>query len=343
MKICILTVALAAASFGQLRPLGAPSPSSSSPAAAAPAAAITPDTVVATVAGISVTAGDVMKLMRYPPQSLQQLFQQNPQQGLGAAYQMKWLTSEAEKGHLDQDPDTKERLEALIEWQKEDILARAMLNQVDNGYAVKQDQIDEFYKKNQSRWEEAKIKIILIAFKPAPLPGTIKPDESPDDKVKRAAQEALAGVSPLSGRTRDQAHQLAADLVKQLREGADFGKLVEKYSDDSESKGSGGDFGTPIKANSSFAQDLKKAVLAMQKDEISDPVEQGYGFYVIKLVDKSVQPLDPALTAEIGREIRNNHMADYFADLTKRFTPQVVRPDFFIQVQKSLTPPPPAK
>ncbi len=79
-------VFFAAASQAQLPP-GIPQPPSSSTAApsSAPGGALTQDTVVAKVAGVSLTVGDVAKLMKFAPPTLQQLFKQNPQQAISTA------------------------------------------------------------------------------------------------------------------------------------------------------------------------------------------------------------------------------------------------------------------
>jgi hypothetical protein len=308
-----------------------------------------PNTVVATIAGISVTVADVRKILQNAPAQLGQLFQQNPQQALGQVYLMKYLASEGEKAHLDEKSPLKEEIEDLIALLKQQVLANAMVNQEQNGFLVSGEQIDEYYKKNQARWEEAKIKIILIAFKPAPVTAAKAPAEaSPTpggaapaitETLKAAAQGALEGAHPLNERTQAEALKLAGDLVKQLRGGADFAKLVTQYSDDAESKSSGGDFGTPIKASSSFAQDLKKTVLAMKPGEISDPVPQGYGYYIIRLEEKTVQPIND-VRESIVKDLRDTHMNEYMKGLTTRFTPQVQRPDFFAQPGKFLAQPP---
>ena len=332
MKTCILWAAFAAASYAQLLPQDL------SGVTGAPGAAggeIKPDTVVAVIAGVSVTAGDVTKLMKYAPPNLVNIFKQNPQQALGTAFQMKYLEDQAIAQHLDQQPDTKDTLDAVLGWQKENILAGAMVNQINNGFQVSTDQINEFYKSHQSRYEEAKIKIILIAFNPASANEKEKPDESIDDKLKHAAEQAVRNANVLNNRSEEQARQLAEDVVKQLRGGADFSALVAKYSDDKESKASGGDFGTPIKATSSFAPEIKKVVFDLKKGEVSDPVRQANSYYIIRLEDKSVQPLDGELTAAIVKEIKDTHMNETLDDLNKRFAPQVLRPDFFIQAQKA--------
>jgi peptidyl-prolyl cis-trans isomerase C len=333
MRTCILIAVCAVACRAQLLPKDVPQSASSS-STAAPAAPLAQDTVVAKIAGVSITVGDVTKLMKFAPPNLQQLFQQNPQQAISTAYQMKYLEQEAEKQHLDQKDPTKETLEAVLEWQKENILANAMVNEMNNGFQVTEEMINDFYKKNQARWESANIKIILIGFKPSPLPGDIKPGQSADDAVAEAAKKLMeASKSPYT-RTQDEARVLAGDLVKQLRAGADFAKLVEKYSDDKESKASGGDFGAPIKTTSSYGQEIKKVVFAMKPGEISDPVQEGYSYYIIRLEDKTVQPLSEVM-GSIVEEVRKNHMDESLKDLNNRFVLQVLRPDFFIQSQKA--------
>ncbi len=337
MKTCVLFAACTAAMYGQLLPPGlgpAPGPA---PAPSAAQPEMGPNTVVATIAGISVTLADVRKIMETAPTDLAQQFQKNPQQAIGQVYTMRYLAAEAEKIHLDQQSPLKEEIDEMIAQLKMRVLANAMVNQEQREFGVTAEQIEDFYKKNQSRWEEAKIKIILIAFKtPCVVPANVDPTST--EGLKAATQCQLESSHPLNQRSEAEARTLAGDLVKQLRGGADFAKLVTQYSDDAESKSSGGDFGTPIKPSSSYAQDLKKAVFAMKKGDISDPIRQGNGFYIIRLEETTVTPLNDVRDS-IVNELRNNHMNELLKDLYTRFTPQVQRPDFFAQPSKYLSPP----
>jgi hypothetical protein len=349
MKLCILLATFAAAIYGQLLPQGI-GPAPGAPPAA-PQAAIGPDTVVATVAGITITVADIRKILTNAPEQLKQQFQQNPQLALGQVYLMRYLAAEGEKLHLDEKSPLKEEIEDLITLMKQQIMANAMINQEQNAYLVTDEQIDDFYKKNELRWEEARIKVILIGFKPAPVtPAKVPAAASPtpggatpsiEDALAAAAKGAVESAHAPSDRTQAEAQKLAADLVQQLRAGADFAKLVTQYSDDAESKAMGGDFGTPIKATSSFAPELKKIVMAMKPTEISDPVRQGNGFYIIRLESKTVQPIND-VRESIVKELRDNHLHDTLNDLTNRFKPQMVRPDFFAQPGKFLSQQAPA-
>lgn len=334
MKVYLLLAFCAAAAQAQLLPQGIPQTPGSSSQGSSSSQTLKPDTVVATVAGVSLTVEDVQKLMSQAPSNFRQLFQQNPQVAIGTAFQMKYLAEEAEKEHLDQQDPTKEDLEAALEWQKRFILANAMVNQVNNGYRVDQQQIQDFYSSHQSRYQEATIKIILLGFKPAPLKPDANKDQSIEDKLKAAAQGAVEAEHPLNQRTEPEARALADDIVKQLRAGAKFEDLVEKYSDDMESKASGGDFGAPIKATSTFAPEIKKLVFDLTPGEVGEPLRQANSYYIIRLETLKAQPLSEVGGA-IAKEIRDNHMNDYINDLNKRFTLQVLRPDYFVQAQKN--------
>ncbi len=338
MKTCFLIAALASAAYAQLLPPGLSSATTPN-APAVPSTAISPDTVVAKVAGISVTVADVRKMLESAPDDLRRIFQSNPQQALEVFYQFRYMAAEAEKEGLDKKPPYKEQLDELIELLKQQVLANAYVNELHDGYNVTGEEIDNYYAKNQSRWEEAKIRVILINFKPGKV-GDAKAEQNTEDKLKQLATESVLGAHTAADRTEEEAQKLASDLVRQLRGGADFAAFVAKYSDDAESKASGGDFGTPIKANSSFAPDLKKAVLALNKGEISDPIRQGNGFYIIRLEEKSVQPIND-VRQEIVMTLRDNNRDKNLHDLQDRFKPEVTKPEFFIQPQRYLSEPPP--
>ena len=103
--------------------------------------------------------------------------------------------------------------------------------------------------------------------------------------------------------------------------------MVEQYSDDPSSKGAGGDFGI-IKPNSSFPENLRKVVFAMRANDVADPVKSGNAFYVIRLEEKVMPPIDE-VRSEIVQNIRQEHLDGFMKALTDRFRPQVKNPDFF--------------
>ena len=98
-----------------------------------------------------------------------------------------------------------------------------------------------------------------------------------------------------------------------------------------------GDFGAPITPTGAYAEDFKKPILAMKAGEISDPIKQANGFYIVKVEDKSAQSLND-VRESIIQEMRKNHLDDLVKDLSAKFQPAIQRPDFFLQPGKYLTP-----
>ncbi len=319
MRACVLTIAFASALLAQTVP----------PLLQAP---LGPDTVVATVAGANVTVAEVQKMLAAATPQAVQMFQTNPQEAIKQMFLMRHLAEEGEKAKLGEKSPYKEQLEFM----RANLLAGLMYNQERDGYAVTGEQIESFYNSNQSLWEQAKIKIIFIGFKPAaagPAKGELKPED-----IANAARQAFDTANSPNQRSEEQASQLASDLVKQLRAGADFVKLVAQYSDDSSSKGSAGDFGAPITPTSAYSDDFKKPILALKQGELSDPIKQPNGFYVVRVEEKSVQPLN-SVREPIIQELRKKHLDEWIKDLNNRFQPAVLRPDFFLQPGKYLSAP----
>ncbi len=115
--------------------------------------------------------------------------------------------------------------------------------------------------------------------------------------------------------------------MRQLRGGADFGKLVEQYSEDAPSKAKGGDFGV-IKAVSEYPAELKKAVFALKPGEISEPIRQPTAYYIVGLEEKGTQPV-AELRENIILVIRNEHRNQWMKDLNASYQAVIKDPDFF--------------
>jgi parvulin-like peptidyl-prolyl isomerase len=282
-----------------------------------PAAPVSDETVVAKVDGKNLTAGQVRTALANMPPDFGRLYQQNPKLAIQQLYVMRHLAEEAEKARLGEQSPMKEQLEAM----RANVLASAMLSYEHNHYAVSEDTVKDFYQHNQAKYQQARIKLLSIAFKPA-LPGA---GASLAD-IARAASEAAAGKTQ---RPEEEARKLAEDLVKQIRGGADFGKLVAQYSDDATSKAAGGDFGV-VHVNSVYSDDIKNAVMALKAGEVTDPIRQVSAFYIIRVEEKTVLSLRDA-TEPIMQELRQAHVNEWFAAIRDRFTPVVENAPFFAQ------------
>jgi parvulin-like peptidyl-prolyl isomerase len=289
--------------------------------------AVPDDTVVANVDGKDVTAGEIRRSLAFMPSEFVQLFQQNPKYAVQQLFMLRHLSDEAEKAKLGEQSPLKEQLAFL----RANTMASAMVSHEHNFYPVSNQQIKDFYDKNQARYQQAKIKVIYIAFKPsAPLMGQVPSGKSLEDVARAIAESG----SSQTQRTEADARKLAEDLVKQIRGGADFTKLVAEYSEDPTSKAAGGDFGV-VNVNSSYSADVKKAVLVLKAGEVTDPLPQSNAFYIIRVEEKTIQPMGE-LTVSISEEIRGAHLNQWLGETAKRFEPTVKSVEFFTQPKLAL-------
>ncbi len=83
---------------------------------------------------------------------------------------------------------------------------------------------------------------------------------------------------------REKAMQKAADIRKQLLDGADFGDLAIKYSDDKGSGAQGGKLG--FAKRGSYVPDFEAAAFTLEKNEISELVETEFGFHIIQMLER---------------------------------------------------------
>ena len=282
--------------------------------------------VVMTVDGKDVTAADVQKIVELgQPQFLQQ-YQKDPQTALMNWYAMQHLGREGERQKLDEVSPLKEHLETY----RLNLLAEAALNQELNTYPVSAEMVATYFNSHRAQYEQAHFKAIYIRFKPAEN----KSPGASAEAMQRAAQEALAAT--LTERSEADAAALAAEIVKQLRAGADFSKLVEAYSEDNISKANGGDFGV-VKAGGPYPEDFRRAIMALEKGAIGDPIRQATGFYVVRVEEKGVPPIDQ-VRSEITGAIRQQHLADWMQAISARFNPVIKDPSFFAPKQQQPSP-----
>ncbi len=90
------------------------------------------------------------------------------------------------------------------------------------------------------------------------------------------------------------------DLAKQIQGGADFGKLARDISDDKTSAAKDGDFGV-VKQDSSYPPAIKTAVFALKQGELSAPIRQPNGFYLIRAEEINQQPFNEALISQLSK------------------------------------------
>ncbi|MDQ6759303.1 MAG: peptidylprolyl isomerase [Acidobacteriota bacterium] len=289
-----------ASSQGSLSSATPPATPSATPNASKP---VSPDTIVAEVDGKKYTAAEISKLLEDFPPDMHLAIQSNPK-SLGLILLTRYLAGEAAKAKLDQQSPLKEALA----YQRLQAMAQAEINQVSN-FQINPtpEQEEQFYKEHPDRYQEAKIRVIYVAF-------VANPVASADPKSKKSLSEP-------------EAKRKIEDLRKQLNSGADFAQLAKNNSDDKESAGKGGEF-PPLKRNSAYPEEIKKAVFDLKPGQVSQPLRQANGFYLIRLEEVKTPPFEE-VRVQIYEEMKRKDFNEWMQGLQKRYEVKVENPDFF--------------
>ncbi|HAX92022.1 MAG TPA: peptidylprolyl isomerase [Rhodospirillaceae bacterium] len=139
-----------------------------------------------------------------------------------------------------------------------------------------------------------------------------------DDKIKSRYDELAAKFKPEDEvRAR---HILvpteaeAEDLLKQIKDGADFAKLATEKSKDSGSAKQGGDLG--YFPRSAMVKPFAEAAFGMKVGDLSDkPVKTDFGYHVIKLEDR--RKSSPPPLAEVKEQITNQVGQELVSQMVK--------------------------
>ncbi|PAU99054.1 peptidylprolyl isomerase [Paracoccus salipaludis] len=142
----------------------------------------------------------------------------------------------------------------------------------------------------------------------------------PTEEELRAVYDAAFGQKTEPKTEYNAAHILvkteeeAKAVADELAKGADFGKLAEERSTDNSSanKGDLGWFTADM-----MVEPFAKAVEALEKGQVSAPVQSQFGWHVIKLIDERTQtpPEFEAVREQLATEVRRNKVE---AEIQKR-------------------------
>lgn len=258
------------------------------------------DKVVATVNGKPVTAKELEEFSKGLPNQFQQFYQQDKEGFLKQYAVLMKFSKLAEDAKVDQASPYRQRLE----FTRLQILSQAFVEDYRNKITVKDEDLKSFYEKNKENYTQAKLQVLLVNYSASP---------------------AKEGEKPKL--TEEQAKTKADGLVKQLRGGADFKKLVEENSDDTASKAKGGDFGT-IRRSDQIPDELKKAIFALKAGEYSDPVKQPNGFYIFKVAEYTAQPFEEVKSI-LTSQLRDQQFQEWLKTTQETADAKVEDPSFF--------------
>jgi peptidyl-prolyl cis-trans isomerase C len=262
-------ITLAQSALAQIQEVPAP----------ATAPATDPNKVVLSVGDLKVTAAQYDNIIKSLPAQSQAAIRSMGKRAFGERIaELMVLSQEAEKRKLDQQPMLSEQ----IRFQRENLLAQAMYEELQKNLKVDDAAVEKYYNEHKSEFEVIKARHILIRVKGAPMQGIPGKPELTDE-------EALAK---------------AQTLRKRLDGGEDFATLAKAESDDTGSNAQGGDLGEFRKGM--MVPPFEEAALVAKVGVVTDPVKTPFGYHLIKVeshVTKPVAEVRPDIESKLRPEL----------------------------------------
>ena len=242
---------------------------------APPASGDKPDTVIAIFEdGSKMTAGEFQALVPLLSETYRPTAEQNPEKFLHLLAVIKKAAAAAKSQNI----PGQAKYQAAIEFAVSEALARFYVRESTASITVTPEEIEKFYNDHKEPFRRIKVSGIKVAFG---APASPADGNSSTVNASRIPKKVL---------TEDEAKAKAGKLVAQLRAGADFAKLVQTESDDEASKAKGGDLGV-WKMTDNVPDLLRGAVMGLKEGEVSDPIQQPGGFYIVHADAVTYAPL----------------------------------------------------
>jgi peptidyl-prolyl cis-trans isomerase C len=259
--------------FAQVPAPAPPQPSVPPPAAAPP---VDPNKVILTVGDQKITASQYDELVNALPQQYQTFARgAGKRQFAEQLVQVKLLSDEAEKRKIDKEP----KLQQQLAFQRENILAGAMFQNLQDSIKVDDAAVEKYYNDHKTDYETVKARHILIRVKGAPM-------QAPAGKAELSDEEALAKAKAVRAR---------------VVGGEDFAKVAQAESDDSGSGAQGGNLGEFKKGM--MVPPFEQAAFAAKVNEITEPVKSPFGYHIIKVEAHDTKSLAEA-KPDIEKKLR---------------------------------------
>ncbi len=261
------------------------------------------DVVVATVEGKPITAREARAIRDGLPPQGQRIYDMNPEAALQQYFVVKYLAEQAEKKGLDKQSPNKEQLE----FQRSVALMSLATTDYSNHLEIPYEEQQKYYRDHGDQFQQAKVRVIKVSFSSGQVKSDIK---------VRTEAEAKARIE---------------EIRKQLTAGEDFGKLAKETSDDKESAVKGGEWGI-IKRSSGLPDDVLKAIFALKAGELSQPIKQPNGFYLLKVDEFSKQSFDEVVSL-LYNQMKSERFNAWVQGINKRFPVKIEKRDFFPSTQ----------
>ncbi len=223
--------------------------------------------------------------------------EQDPQHFYTLLGLFKKAAAAADKEKLTDRSPFKEGLDFAVMETK----ARFYVQDIQTSMTVSPEEVEAYYNEHKEPFRKIKVSGLKVAFGPA------------EPAANSSSVNASRVVRPVL--TEEEAKAKAEKLVAQIRGGADFSKLVQTESDDVTSRAKGGDLGV-WGMTDNVPDALRAAVLGLKEGEISDPIKQTGGYYIVHADAITYTPLADIKDA-IFSQVKQEKAAKFLDELYK--------------------------
>jgi parvulin-like peptidyl-prolyl isomerase len=233
-----------------------------------------PDAIVLKVGDKSFTAAEFERIVSALPPQFRSMMASLGRRGFAEQFaNLYGLSVEGEKRQLHQG----EEFQRMLEFERLVLLAQVTMNAVatESG-VVGPEEVDYYYQTHAADFEQVKATGIYIPFAP-PSSG--------------AAAGTVQTASAMPAYTELQAQRKAMELRARIQSGQDMAALAKTESSHP-TAANGGDFGYFGRSYPDLPSGLVNSIYTMQPRQVSAPLKHGNGFFLFRLEDKRLQPLD---------------------------------------------------
>lgn len=114
-------------------------------------------------------------------------------------------------------------------------------------------------------------------------------------------------------RTKEEALERAKEVKSKLDAGEDFAQLAAEFSDDPGSKNNGGKYENNYVATTSWDPAFMKQALEQPVGEIGEPFESSFGYHIMRVDKREVQPLD-AVKESLRSDLAGEEMIKFIEE-----------------------------